>query len=130
MVTMARHDDYDDESPFGPDGLLKDGRRWRVPMMMRDSMSDVQRSVMEDKMSRFNDSAARHGPGPVYDAAGLERKARAYADSVRELTEAWRNAPPSVSDAWKMNNMSNREVARLHDTGDAKRDAYLDQKYD
>lgn len=108
------------------DDIIPDGGRLRVPMMARDGLSDIQRAIMDAKAARFDDTAARHQPGPIYcDTAGLERKARAYADSVRDLTEAWRT-PPSLPDAWKTNNMSDREVARLHITGDAKRDAYLD----
>ena len=34
-----------------------------------------------------------------------------------------------LQDAWKGNN-PDREVARIHNTGDARTDAYLDQKYD
>ena len=35
-----------------------------------------------------------------------------------------------LQDAWKGNNTNDREVARMHNTGDARTDAYLDQKYD
>jgi hypothetical protein len=39
-ATRRRHIDDDDPSnPIGPDGLLKDGHRLRVPMLMRDAVS-------------------------------------------------------------------------------------------
>jgi hypothetical protein len=115
-------------NPVEDDDILADGGRLRVPMMMRDGLSDVQRSVAAAARVGFDDTLARHqsGPVPLTDRAGLDAKARAYADSVKDLTEAWRNPPPSASDAWKTNNMSDREVARVHNTGDPVRDAYLD----
>jgi hypothetical protein len=101
-------------------GLLRDGFRLRTPMMARDGLRDVQRSVAQDAVARrfgLRDGSDLHAPGPRYctDAAGLERKARAYAEMCDELQSAW-----------KTNNMNDREVARLHDTGDPVRDAYLD----
>ena len=109
---MARYDD-EDEDAFDERGLLKDGRTSRRSLMMKDGMSDV-----------------RHQSGPVCDAAGLERKAQAYQQMCDDLQNAWRNPPPSASDARKPNNMSDREVTRLHNTGDAKRDAYFDNLED
>ena len=35
-----------------------------------------------------------------------------------------------LRDAWKGTGTYDREVARIHNTGDARTDAYLDQKYD
>jgi hypothetical protein len=35
-----------------------------------------------------------------------------------------------LCDSWKSTGTSDREVARMHNTGDARTDAYLDQKYD
>ena len=115
---MARHDD-EDEDAFDERGLLKDGRTSRRSLMMKDRMSDV-----------------RHQSGPVCDAAGLERKAQAYAEMCDDLQNAWRR--PSVAadhaiteaNAWKPNNINDREVGRVHNTGDAKLDAYLDNVED
>src|SRR5262245_16999063 len=112
------------------DDIVPDGGRVRVSMMARDGLSPLQRAIAVDRAARvsFSDALCRHQPGPVSltDRAGIERKAQAYVDSVRDLTEAWRNPPSSASDAWKTNNMSDREVARVHNTGDPVRDAYLD----
>ena len=53
-----------------------------------------------------------------------------------DLQNAWRR--PSVAadhaiteaNAWKPNNINDREVGRVHNTGDAKLDAYLDNVED
>ena len=110
------------------DDILPDGGRLRVPMMARDGLSDIQRGVIEDKMCRFDDSAARHQPGPVYydRSAAME----AYERAKAEAQDAWRTpsapaADHAVTEA-KTDNMNDREVARVHDTGDPVRDAYLD----
>ena len=125
----GRYDDDDDDSPFDRNGLLKDGRTTRVSMMARDGLSDVQRAIMADKATRqFDDSGCRHrlGPAVLTDQAGRERKAKAYAAMCAELQDAWKTpSSPAVTEA-STNNMNDREVARVHDTGDAKRDAYLD----
>ena len=127
---MASYDDDDDT--FDENGLLRDGHRSRVPMMLRDadSLTPLQHAVAQDAVARrfgLRDGNDLYAPGPRYctDAAGLERKARAFAEMCDELQNAWKT--PSVASAgWKTNNTNDREVARVHDTGDAVRDAYLD----
>src|SRR6476646_10344383 len=115
---MARRDDED----FDERGLLKNGRTLRVPLMMRDadSLSEVQRAVMRDKAARGYGlvDAARHQPGPCCctDQAANDARERAYQEAKREAQEAWKTN----------NNMTDWEVARVHDTGDPVRDAYLD----
>jgi hypothetical protein len=79
------------------DDILPDGGRMRVSMMARDSMSELQRSVMADKAARmFDDSAARHQAGPVTltDEAARAARREAYLDAKRELGDAWRHAVP------------------------------------
>jgi hypothetical protein len=119
---MARHDDDDDDA-FDERGLLKDRHTTRVPLMMRDGMSPIQRAVMEDKAARvgFDDSAARHQPGPVHcDAAGIERKAEAYRQMCAELQDAWRTPSADADlrgqkpgDACSINGAPGRMNARL-----------------
>src|SRR5262245_37031319 len=135
-VAMARKFEVFDR--FGnpvDDDIVPDGGRVRVSMMARDGLSPLQRAIAEDKAARvaFDDSAARHQLGPVVltDQAGRDRKAEAYRQMCDELVNGWRrpSAEPAVtaaSNLWKTNNMNDREVARLHDTGDPVRDAYLD----
>jgi hypothetical protein len=121
-------------------GLLRDSYRLRVPLMMRDGLSGVQRAVAEDAAARrfgLRNALELHQPGPRFctDAAANDAKRQAYLDSVRDLTEAWRRPPAdpaahhAVRDAFARKT-NDREVVRVHDTGDAKRDAYLDQKHD
>jgi hypothetical protein len=119
-------------------GVLRDGERIRVPLMLRDDMTELQRAVAEDAAARrvitVVDGLGRpagHRPGACYlrtvphtvdHAVAVTRehlRLEAYADSIRELC-----------DAWKGNNSNDREVPRLHDTGDAVRDAYLDSVAD
>jgi hypothetical protein len=93
-MAAARHDDDD---PFDEFGVLRDGRSVRVSMQMRDAaMADSQR----DAARRFDDRLALHRPGPRYstDQAGIDAKAKAYADSVVELTTAWQRKPVADAD--------------------------------
>jgi hypothetical protein len=97
MIMPRRHDDDDDV--FDERGLLKDGARARVPLMMRDSLSEVQRSVMADGEARdsarrlgLNDSLALHRPGQRFctDEAARARVEEVYQDEKRKLQDAWR----------------------------------------
>jgi hypothetical protein len=91
-----------DDDAIGPDGLLKDGHRMRVPMQFRDSAGRV---IVDE------DDAMRADPNRVYDSTGALVAARpgfvgtadaekirrdAYETSKRELTDAWKQpvAPP------------------------------------
>jgi hypothetical protein len=113
-----RHEDDDDL--FDENGLLKDKRSLRVPMMMRDSaddgLSDLQRSVCDHYaplhvVDAFGNSGlALQRPGARYLAAGegtvdhatilaQERnRTEARDDYIRETSDAWRN-PPVIRDA-------------------------------
>ena len=79
-------------------------------------------------MSPSTIPAARHQLRPVVltDQGGRDRKAQAYGTMCAELQDAWKtpssSAVTEASNLWK----TGREVARLHDTGDPVRDAYLD----
>ncbi len=60
-------------------------------------------------------------PHTVDDAVAVTQehlRLEAYADSIRELCDAWKG------------NTKDREVARIHDTGDPVADAWLDQVHD
>jgi hypothetical protein len=118
------------------DGILRDGERIRVPMLMRDGLTELQRSVADDKAARGVtvvdglDRPAGHRPGACYlrtvphtvdHALAVTRehlRLEAYADSIRELCDAWKG------------NTNDREVARIHTTADPVADAWLDQLHD
>jgi hypothetical protein len=95
-------DDYDD-NPFDEHGLLRDGKRARVPLLMRDSMTPLQRSVAADAARRSggvvfgdgSDNLACHKPGPRYraDAAADDVRWQAYLDGVKQEAEEWRKKP-------------------------------------
>ena len=134
-----RYAEYDDDDNLDENGLLKDGRSVRISMMMRDSadgLTDLQRSVLDHfaparVVDAFGDAGAGlHRPGSRYLVAGagtIDHAKQVMADHVRR--EARDQYIAELQDAWKGNN-TDREVARIHNTGDARTDAYLDQKYD
>ena len=136
---MRRHEKLDRHGNViaDDDGVLRDGERIRVPLMLRDGMTELQRAVAEDAAARrvitVVDGLGRpagHRPGACYlrtvphtvdHAVAVTRehlRQEAYADSVRELCDAWKG------------NTNDREVARVHDTGDPVADAWLDQVHD
>jgi hypothetical protein len=128
----------DDDDNLDENGLLKDGRSVRVPMMMRDSdLTEFQRSVRDHFApvtlvdSFGNSGLALHKPGARYLIAGAgtgDHARLVTADAIR--ADAYADSVRAACDAWRGPNASDREVARIHNTGDARTDAYLDQKYD
>jgi hypothetical protein len=134
-----RYAEYDDDDNLDENGLLKDGRSVRVPMMMRDAdgLTDLQRSVRDHfaparVVDAFGDAGAGlHRPGSRHLVAGAGtvdhavQAARAY-----NRTAAFNDSVTELCGAWKTDGDNTREVARLHDTGDPVRDAYLDSVAD
>jgi len=130
-----RYAEYDDDA-LDENGLLKDGRIVRIPMMMRDSADGVTDLVRDATaplrvVDAFGNSGlALSRPGARYLTAGTrtpDHAALVMRDHLRR--EARDQYVAALQDAWKGNN-TDREVARIHNTGDARTDAYLDQKYD
>jgi hypothetical protein len=98
------HDSLDDDddafdAAFDGAGLLRDGKSTRVPMLLRDGstveLEDWQREVIYAHRVGLSDGQSLHRPGPRYctDEAALDAKAQAYAEDVKESTEAWRKKP-------------------------------------
>jgi hypothetical protein len=140
---MTRKLDRDGRPIEDEEDVLRDGETFRVPMMLRDGstvdLEPWQADWVHASRLGLDDGLALHRPGPRYctDQAGLDAKVQAYAEMVRDMCGAWKSParPPAgsaadvihePSDAWK----GNHEVARVHDTGDAVRDAYLDSVAD
>jgi hypothetical protein len=135
-----RQHDTDDDDLFDERGVLKDKRSVRVPMMMRDSadgLTDLQRSVRDEfaparVVDAFGDAGAGlHRPGSRYLVAGagtVDHAKQVMADHMRR--EARDQYIVELQNAWKSTGTGDREVARVHDTGDARLDAYMDQKHD
>jgi hypothetical protein len=136
-----RYAEYDDDDDLDENGLLKDGRMVRIPVMMRDSadgLTDLQRSVRDHfaparVVDAFGDAGAGlHRPGSRHLVAGagtVDHAKQVMADHMRR--EARDQYIAELCDSWKSTGTSDREVARMHhNTGDARTDAYLDQKYD
>ena len=87
---MAANDDDDDDDAFDERGLLRDGKRTRISLMMKDA------AAARDAMTRrgFDDRK----PGPVY--SGDRSAARqAYTDAVRESENAWKMLPEAPTEA-------------------------------
>ena len=133
---MRRHEKLDRHGRpvVDDDDVLRDGQTMRVPLQFRDSMTELQRAIVEDAAARrvtVVDGLGRpagHRPGACYlrtvphtvdHAVAVTRehlRVEAYADSIRELCDAWKG--------------NTNEVARIHDTGDPVADAWLDQVHD
>jgi hypothetical protein len=88
----------DDDNPFDSNGLLKDGRRLRVPTMLMDANSLNQRAVMLD--------AALHRPGfrtIVEDASGSvhDASAAAHRRRLQDVSKAKAEYLDYITNAWK-----------------------------
>jgi hypothetical protein len=88
------------------DDVLQPGQTLRVPMIFRDSMSEIQKSVADAKMARsvaqrfgLNDALDLHKPGQRFsvDAAARAHVEEVYQDEKRKLQEAWRQPTADVS---------------------------------
>jgi hypothetical protein len=138
---------YNEDDDFDERGVLKEGRTLRVGMQFMDSMSPLQRAIATDStMSKvrdvitndaqvvdaFGDSGlALSKPGPRYltaDRDSVQYAVQVTADHNRR--EAYADALHETCDAWRGKNRDLYEVPRIHNTGDATRDAYLDSVSD
>jgi hypothetical protein len=132
------------DEDFDENGLLRDGRSSRVGMMMRDSMSPVQRAIMQDGAASGRDKiydrltivdafgnggAALHRPGARYAVlrAGTTDPAPAHADAKHAdgRDEAYRQHDAEEARRWWQG--TDREVPVKRVTGDARQDAYQDR---
>ena len=96
------------------DAMLDDSSPQRVCDAFGDSGAGLHRPGSRHLI------AGRKSPDHPKLAAMSYNRAQAYRDSVTE-----------ACDAWKTNgNTNDRECARVHNTGDARRDAYLDSVAD
>ena len=93
-----------DDDALNPDGTLRDGGRFRVPMMFRDS----NRAIASQRLQvilRFadgrTDAPIGSRPGFITTADSEAVRRAAYEQSRRDLCDAWRTptVPPVGSDA-------------------------------
>ena len=136
MTKRKRYEDDDDDNVLR---TLKDGERMHFSMMAMDSGGEVlpgRDTVDATAPLRVVDAFGNSGlalnkPGARYLTAGKhtpDHAALLMHDHQRR--EARDEYVQQLCDAWKSTGTSDREVARMHNTGDARTDAYLDQKYD
>jgi hypothetical protein len=134
MTRYRRYGRYDvDEDEALENGILKDGYAVSVPLMMRDGLTPLQRSVAEHSLAmRLHDGhggAVGHKPGFVYstDASLNDAREAAYRaydaeqrDAYKHL-QGWRadiDASDEARDATTV--MDEREAAyRARDEADA-----------
>jgi hypothetical protein len=139
MTKRKRYEDDDDDNILR---TLKDGERIHFSMMTMDSevlpARDANRYGTTDATAPLrvvdafgNSGLALNKPGSRYLTAGKhtpDHAALVMCDHQRR--EARDEYVQQLCDAWKSTGTSDREVARVHDTGDAVRDSYLDQVHD
>jgi hypothetical protein len=132
------------DEDFDENGLLRDGRSSRVGMMMRDSLSPVQRAIMQDGIASGRDKIherltivdafgngglALHRPGARYAVQGADTAdpAPAHADATHAdaRDEAYRQHDAEEARRWQG---EGREVPVKRVAGDARMDAYLDRE--
>jgi hypothetical protein len=138
MTKRKRYEDDDDDNVLR---TLKDGERMHFSMMAMDSggevlpvrdanhygLSDSSPMMVVDAFG--NSGLALSRPGARYLTAGTRTTdLAALVMRDHECREARDQYIAELCDSWKSTGTS--EVARIHNTGDARTDAYLDQKYD
>jgi hypothetical protein len=102
---MRKLYDDDDRNPFDRNGLLKNGRSFRVRTTMMDAMPRDLRE--HSRRPLITDDAGRGGlalnrPGfrvMLDDAAGAHAKEVAYRRADAEMVEAWRNLPTDAANS-------------------------------
>jgi hypothetical protein len=133
-----RYDDDDDDD----DGrILRDGERVTVGMMMRDSMSPLQKAIAEDSRANgrdkfFRDAIETASPVSVTDAfgstAGLSRPGYRFLRTGPHTTDHAIHATHEVDEAYRLHDEeesrrwqgSDREIEVEPITGDSLRDSY------
>jgi hypothetical protein len=134
MPKPKRRSEDDEESILR---VLKDGERMHFSMMAKDSggevlpARDAATSPLRVVDAFGNSGLALNKPGARYltaDAGTPARAALVMRDHQRQ--EARDLYVTELQDAWRSTGTNDRGVARIHNTGDAVRDAYLDQKHD
>jgi hypothetical protein len=120
MAKRWRYDEDDGwqfDDLFDEHGVLKNKRSARVPMMMRDGLSDLQRSVRDATASLRvvdafgNSGLALNKPGARYLTAGKHtsdhaalvmrdhERREARDQYIADLTSAWQRKPAATAEA-------------------------------
>ena len=132
-MRRRKNDDDDDHR------ILRDGERRRIPMMMRDedSLSPLQRAIMQDAQETGRDQMLHDAsaPGLITDAfgdtgAGLHRPGYRFqqpgeraTESARMRDEAYRQHEAEEERRWRLQG-SDREIEVEPITGDSLQDSY------
>jgi hypothetical protein len=94
-IAMVKKEMFDRYGNPIEDDVLPDGGSVRVPMLLMDGstveLEDWQREIVWAHRFGLDDAADLHRPGPRRCSdEGTAAKARAYADSVQNLQDAWK----------------------------------------
>jgi hypothetical protein len=119
----------EDARRYDREGVLKDGERYRPPLLLMDAahqdVIDVTRKALAESFAPS--AGALHKPGTIV-ADGIEAELAATEREVRrelrldQLSNAWRNAPAQEAEA-KPGPVADREAAALQ------RDARLENAW-
>jgi hypothetical protein len=94
-----------------------------------DAMNDSSPMTVVDALGRAG--LALHQPGSRFLVAGKHTTDHAVlVMRDHQCREARDQYIAELCDAWKSTATGDREIAHIHNSGDAVRDAYLDQKFD
>lgn len=83
----------DDDDAFDENGILKDGKRYRIPLRMMDSL---QRAVHDHAAARQAVriiDAPLHQPGFVRDMRAVADRQAIYDEYDASVSAAWKNPP-------------------------------------
>ena len=112
-TTPRRSDDDDPSNPIGPDGLLKDGHRLRVPLMMRDS-ANPSRGQLRGSGTAADPYIIDSGLGQL--ALDSHRPGFRFGDADRSAGEMARlERMLQDSEAWRTD--GNRYTSAIEDPG-------------
>jgi hypothetical protein len=89
----------EDARRYDPDGILKDGERYRAPMLMMDAAQDDAAAITRAALASAYQPGAGHRPGTIV-ADGIQGQLAATERQVRRdlrldaQQQLWRNPPP------------------------------------
>jgi hypothetical protein len=90
------------DDDFDENGVLKDGHRMRVPMMMMDARRDTTSARTRIVDAFGNGGAALHRPGARYAAPSPHTLDAAEQATLRHMRdEAYANYERDISERWK-----------------------------
>jgi hypothetical protein len=116
--------DDDDDEAFDENGLLKDGKRFRLSLMMADALQREVRDFSRNFIA--NRGVVYHTP-PIVDAAMWAPAERARAKWIKQQSEAWRRPPHPEANSLGTTQLSQKDQLPLQDPVEQARRAWIDR---